>query len=139
MFNIIGLLKGAFELFNKLTDFFAKKDMENQIKNSYEKDKKIDALEQNAKVADIIDKSEKRVEEAKEAIKNVSKAKEEDAKLSDEDVKKVLSDIVDPDDKKARGEQIKIAKEIKEAADKKQAELEKNKKFNDGEEIVFKG
>lgn len=139
MFNILGIVKGLIGLISQLAAYFSKKDMENKIKNSYEKDKKIDALEQNVKVAEIIKTSEKQVEEAKEVIKNVSKAKEEDANLSNEEIQKVLSGIADPDDRKAREEQIRLAKEIKESANKKHAELEKDKKFNDGEEITFKG
>jgi len=139
MFNIIGLLKGVVDLFGKLTDYFNRKDMENQIKNSYEKDKEIAVLKENEKTRVIIANSEAQVQAAKEAIKNVSKVTEADATLSKEAEQKILSEIVDLDDRKAREEQIKLAKEIVEASVKKQKELEKDAKFNAGEEIVFKG
>ena len=137
--TILSILKGAVSLFNKVSDYLAKKDMENQIKNRYEKNKKIETLEQNEKVRVLIKESEEQVKRAKEAIRNVSKVTEGDANLSEEQTQKVLAEIVDPEDKEAREEQIKMAKKIKEEADKKITEIEKNEKFNSGEEITFKG
>ena len=139
MGSIISILQGVVSLFNKLTDFFAKKDMENQIKNSYEKDKQISVLKENEKVRETIENSVKQVEEAKETIKNISNVKEEDASLSDAQIETELAGIIDPIDRKDREEQIKLAKDIKERASKKQADLEKNAKFNSGEDFTFKG
>ena len=137
--TILSFLSNAFSLFGKLTDFIEKRKFENEVKNKYEEKKKTDALEEDKKSKELIDASNEKAAQAQEDINSVKSIKIEDAKLNDEQVKKELDDIEDPKEKKKREKQIKLAKEVKENADKKQAEVEKDEKFNAGEDISFKG
>jgi hypothetical protein len=105
----------------------------------WEQKKKIDALEEDKKAGEIIEKSNADSAQAQEVINDIKYVKSDDAKLTTEQVKKELDGIVDPKEKKKRESQIKLAKEIKENADKKRAEIEKDEKFNVGDDISFRG
>ena len=137
--TILSFLSNAFSLFGKLTDFIEKRKFENEVKNKYEEKKKTDALEEDKKSKELIDASNEKSAQAQEDINSVKSIKIEDAKLNEDQVKKELDGIEDPKEKKKREKQIKLAKEVKENADKKQAEVEKDEKFNAGEDISFKG
>lgn len=139
MGNILSILSGVFKLFNKLADYFAKKDMENQIKNQYEQEKKIDALEEDKRQGELIDEANEKFDAAKDEIKNVSDVNIADADLTDVEIKNELDGISDPDERKNRKQQIDLAKEIKETADKKKKEVENDETFNSGDEFTFKG
>lgn len=137
--TIINILSGALNLFNKFADYMTKKDMENSIKNGYEKDKALDALEEDKAAKEQVEKANQETSKAKEAIKNIAKSDKNDADLTDDDIVKILMEIQDPEEREQRSSQIKAAKEIKAKADAKQKEIESDEKFNSGEEISFKG
>ena len=136
---ILSFFGNAFSLFGKLTDFIEKRKFENEVKNKYEEKKRNDALEEDKKSKELIDSANEKSNQAQEDINTVKTVKIEDAKLTDEQVKTELESIEDPKEKKKREKQVKLAKEIKENADKKQAEIEKDAKFNAGDDISFKG
>lgn len=136
---ILSFFGNAFSLFGKLTDFIEKRKFENEVKNKYEEKKRNDALEEDKKSKELIDSANEKSNQAQEDINTVKTVKIEDAKLTDEQVKTELESIEDPKEKKKREKQVKLAKEIKENANKKQAEIEKDEKFNAGDDISFKG
>jgi hypothetical protein len=139
MNGIMSILSGMVSLFSKLASHFAKKDIENQIKNSYEKDKKIAALEEDSKVSEVIEQSHTRLQEARQSIKNIVESTKDDVDLTDDEIVNILVNITDVDERDARSQQIQHAKEIKAIVLKKQEELDKDEKYNSGEEISFKG
>ncbi len=137
--TLLSFFGNLFSFLGKGLDFLDKRKFENEVKNNYENKKKIDALEDDKKSKELIDESNEKTEKARKTINEVKNANLDDAKLTDEQVKKELDDISDPKAKAEREGEIKLSKEIKEVADKKKAEIEKDDKFNNGEEITFKG
>ena len=137
--TLLSFFGNLFSFLGKGLDFLDKRKFENEVKNNYENKKKIDALEDDKKSKELIDESNEKTEKARKAINEVKNANIDDAKLTDDQVKKELDDIADPTARSEREGEIKLAKEIKDAADKKKATIEKDDKFNSGEEITFKG
>ncbi len=136
---IIDFIMQAFSFFKKTTDVVETKNLEIDIKNKYTQDKKIDVLEEDKKSRDLIDQSSIKTDKAKEIINSVKDVNIQDSKLTVEQVKQELSEISNDDQRDKRKNQIDLAKEIKEKADKMKNSVEKNEKFNAGEEITFKG
>lgn len=137
--TIMSFLTGALTIFNNLTSIFIKKDMENSIKNRYEKDKIIDALENDKIINEKLEKMKKSSEELKNETEIIAEIKNSDFEKSDEEIKKELDSISNPEAKKKKTKQNEIVKTIKEKATKKQKEIENDHAFNNGEDIVFKG
>lgn len=137
--TIMSFLTGALTIFNNLTSIFIKKDMENSIKNRYEKDKIIDALENDKIINAELEKMKKSSEELKNETEIIAEIKNSDFEKSDEEIKKELDSISNPEAKKKKTKQNEIVKTIKEKATKKQKEIENDHAFNNGEDIVFKG
>lgn len=137
--TIMSFLTGALTIFNNLTSIFIKKDMENSIKNRYEKDKIIDALENDKIINEELEKMKKSSEELKNETEIIAEIKNSDFEKSDEEIKKELDSISNPEAKKKKTKQNEIVKTIKEKATKKQKEIENDHAFNNGEDIVFKG
>jgi len=137
--TILGFFSNLFASIGKVTDYFSKKNTENLIKNTYEKDKEIDALEETLKTEELIDASDDKIEEIEEIMNDISNVNMVDAALTDEQVASELDSITDIDEQNKRYNLIKMAKEIKVKSDKTQSEIENDKKFNDGEEFTFKG
>lgn len=137
--TIMSFLTGALTIFNNLTSIFIKKDMENSIKNRYEKDKIIDALENDKIINEELEKMKKSSEELKNETEIIAEIKNSDFEKSDEEIKKELDGISNPEAKKKKTKQNEIVKTIKEKATKKQKEIENDHAFNNGEDIVFKG
>ena len=137
--TIMSFLTGALTIFNNLTSIFIKKDMENSIKNRYEKDKLIDALENDKIINEKLEKMKKSSEELKNETEIIAEIKNSDFEKSDEEIKKELDSISNPEAKKKKTKQNEIVKTIKEKATKKQKEIENDHAFNNGEDIVFKG
>lgn len=137
--TIMSFLTGALTIFNNLTSIFIKKDMENSIKNRYEKDKIIDALENDKIINEKLEKMKKSSEELKNETEIIAEIKNSDFEKSDEEIKKELDSITNPEAKKKKTKQNEIVKTIKEKATKKQKEIENDHAFNNGEDIVFKG
>ena len=136
--TILSFLNNLFSMISKGIDYTDKKDTENAIKNSYEKDKHIDALEETQKAEEIIKVSEENSEEAQKTINVISNVSIEDSKLTEEEIIKEL-DTIEEDKKEIRELELIMAKEIKEKAEKTQKEIESNDEFNSGEEFIFKG
>lgn len=137
--TIMSFFNGALTIFNNLTAIFIKKDMENSIKNAYEKDKLIDALENDKIINEELEKMKKSSEELKNETEIIAEIKNSDFEKSDEEIKKELDSISNPEAKKKKTKQNEIVKTIKEKATKKQKEIENDHAFNNGEDIVFKG
>ena len=137
--TIMSFLTGALTIFNNLTSIFIKKDMENSIKNRYEKEKIIDALENDKIINEELEKMKKSSEELKNETEIIAEIKNSDFEKSDEEIKKELDSISNPEAKKKKTKQNEIVKTIKEKATKKQKEIENDHAFNNGEDIVFKG
>lgn len=137
--TIMSFLTGALTIFNNLTSIFIKKDMENSIKNRYEKDKIIDALENDKIINEKLEKMKKSSTELKNETEIIAEIKNSDFEKSDEEIKKELDSISNPEAKKKKTKQNEIVKTIKEKATKKQKEIENDHAFNNGEDIVFKG
>lgn len=137
--TIMSFLTGALTIFNNLTSIFIKKDMENSIKNAYEKDKLIDALENDKIINEELEKMKKSSTELKNETEIIAEIKNSDFEKSDEEIKKELDSISNPEAKKKKTKQNEIVKTIKEKANKKQKEIENDHAFNNGEDIVFKG
>lgn len=137
--TIMSFFNGALTIFNNLTAIFIKKDMENSIKNAYEKDKIIDALENDKIINEELEKMKKSSEELKNETEIIAEIKNSDFEKSDEEIKKELDGISNPEAKKKKTKQNEIVKTIKEKATKKQKEIENDHAFNNGEDIVFKG
>ena len=137
--TIMSFLTGALTIFNNLTSIFIKKDMENSIKNAYEKDKLIDALENDKIINEELEKMKKSSTELKNETEIIAEIKNSDFEKSDEEIKKELDSISNPEAKKKKTKQNEIVKTIKEKANKKQNEIENDHAFNNGEDIVFKG
>ena len=137
--TIMSFLTGALTIFNNLTSIFIKKDMENSIKNRYEKDKIIDALENDKIINEELEKMKKSSTELKNETEIIAEIKNSDFEKSDEEIKKELDSISNPEAKKKKTKQNEIVKTIKEKATKKQKEIENDHAFNNGEDIVFKG
>ena len=137
--TIMRYLTGALTIFNNLTSIFIKKDMENSIKNRYEKDKIIDALENDKIINEELEKMKKSSTELKNETEIIAEIKNSDFEKSDEEIKKELDSISNPEAKKKKTKQNEIVKTIKEKATKKQKEIENDHAFNNGEDIVFKG
>lgn len=137
--TIMSFFNGALTIFNNLTAIFIKKDMENSIKNRYEKDKIIDALENDKIINEKLEKMKKSSEELKNETEIIAEIKNSDFEKSDEEIKKELDGISNPEAKKKKTKQNEIVKTIKEKATKKQKEIENDHAFNNGEDIVFKG
>ena len=137
--TIMSFLTGALTIFNNLTSIFIKKDMENSIKNAYEKDKLIDALENDKIINEELEKMKKSSTELKNETEIIAEIKNSDFEKSDEEIKKELDSISNPAAKKKKTKQNEIVKTIKEKATKKQKEIENDHAFNNGEDIVFKG
>ena len=137
--TIMSFLTGARTIFNNLTSIFIKKDMENSIKNAYEKDKLIDALENDKIINEELEKMKKSSTELKNETEIIAEIKNSDFEKSDEEIKKELDSISNPEAKKKKTKQNEIVKTIKEKANKKQKEIENDHAFNNGEDIVFKG
>ena len=137
--TIMTFFNGALTIFNNLTAIFIKKDMENSIKNAYEKDKIIDTLENDKIINEKLEKMKKSSEELKNETEIIAEIKNSDFEKSDEEIKKELDGISNPEAKKKKTKQNEIVKTIKEKATKKQKEIENDHAFNNGEDIVFKG
>lgn len=137
--TIMSFFNGALTIFNNLTAIFIKKDMENSIKNAYEKDKLIDALENDKIINEELEKMKKSSTELKNETEIIAEIKNSDFEKSDEEIKKELDSISNPEAKKKKTKQNEIVKTIKEKATKKQKEIENDHAFNNGEDIVFKG
>ena len=137
--TIMSFLTGALTIFNNLTSIFIKKDMENSIKNAYEKYKLIDALENDKIINEELEKMKKSSTELKNETEIIAEIKNSDFEKSDEEIKKELDSISNPEAKKKKTKQNEIVKTIKEKATKKQKEIENDHAFNNGEDIVFKG
>lgn len=137
--TIMSFFNGALTIFNNLTAIFIKKDMENSIKNAYEKEKIIDALENDKIINEELEKMKKSSEELKNETEIIAEIKNSDFEKSDEEIKKELDSISNPEAKKKKTKQNEIVKTIKEKATKKQKEIENDHAFNNGEDIVFKG
>lgn len=139
MMTIIKFFSGLFSAFSSLLGFLEKRKFENEVKNKYEQKKKTDALEEDKKTKELIDAATEKSEKARKAIDGVNAANLNDASLTEEQVKQELDTIEDTKSKAEREEKIKISKEIKEKATKHKAEIEKDEKFNAGEDITFRG
>ncbi|RLC45847.1 MAG: hypothetical protein DRH57_07255 [Candidatus Cloacimonadota bacterium] len=136
---IMEAIGGVFGGLGSIFDFMSKKDTENQIRKGYEEEKKADNLEEDKIGKEKADKAKAQVSKAKEDVKAVRDADMKDAELTDEEVKAELVEIEDEDDKRIRAIQIKAAVELKKRKTIAVEKVEKNKDFNDGEEITFGG
>ena len=108
--TIMSFLTGALTIFNNLTSIFIKKDMENSIKNAYEKDKLIDALENDKIINGELEKMKKSSTELKNETEIIAEIKNSDFEKSDEEIKKELDSISNPEAKKRKLNKTKLLK-----------------------------
>lgn len=137
--TILGFFSKIFSFFTSITDYFKKKNEENLIKNSYEKDKEIDALKTTRQTEELINVSNKKIEEIQNTMNNYESTNIKDANLTKTQINEELATIKNSKEKEDRVKQINIAKDIKKQTEKLQETIENDKNFKAGNEFIFKG